>query len=444
MSSSQWWVSFVLAGCGASSAPASTPSPASRASASSTPAPVLARPLASPPVAAAPAPLPTFSVLFEGSCSKPQIGHVGAAPAFAFEQSVAWFDGETPRELFREKNAPLLYGLHGMMGKVGGVDAEHAWVLHLTPSRGEGYDGTLRFAAKRWKNQFLSEGQHDYWVDNPIEQPDGVIWAFANAVGYSEEASTDHFVAFSPSGDRVKAHLPGRDMAHAQRLASGELVQGSVSSKGKLMLRRWSPSRRVDDLVLTVSGGVAGIETQVGSQRAVVAFEPKAGSRALYSYDGEAFTPVELPLPVSAKDSWRLGQDDVLHVASGTEILHLPLRGEPTRSSAPAPGELAEDSAHIWWMTREGTLYGRGAKGWEPIALPDPPGASAEHGPIQLEYVRTAGQEIVVGTRRTEPGAGKKKKPSTVRTVYSSVSHGAPAHCGAPLRAGEIGRLPAP
>jgi hypothetical protein len=98
---------------------------------------------------------------------------------------------------------------------------------------------------------------------------------------------------------------------------------------------------------------------------------------------------------------------------------------------------LGQDPIYPWWLSKSGALYAHGEQGWSKVSLPDAPWTTPEHGPTTLEYVRTVGTETVVGTRHTQPG---KKKPVTMRTVYSSVAHGAPARCGTPLRSGEVGR----
>lgn len=400
-----------------------------------------------PPRAAEPttAPKPSaprqLTVLFQGACPKATIGHLGDQPAFSMEQNVVYFDGNEPKELFR-MNGSTMYGLRGMVGEVGGPDPAHAWIMQHTPSRGAGYDGYVLFAARKWKNTVYAKGEHasEYRAHGILENPDGSLWSYATEAWHSMESTgTEHFTAWSANGDLIDAHVPKGDMAMAQRLATGELVAGDHGKKGQVVLRRWSPAKAVDDLVAP-DGLVSEtpVETRLGATRAVLATEAPRGKLALYSYNGMTLERVGLSASPTAKDSWLLTKGDELFVTAGDEIVIRRADGSTAREKAPEPGTLAQDRLHVWWLAKSGILYAHDSPGWTAVPLPEGPWSHAEHGPTKLEYVQTVGVETVIGTSHTEPG--KTKRPITVRTVYSSVSHGEPARCGSPLRPGEVGR----
>lgn len=430
---------FSVIGCGAaperSPAPPVAPPPVDAGS-QAVLAPALPPPV--PPASSAPT---HFTLRFDGACVKARVGHLGAEPAYVFEQNVSWFDGNEPRELYRDKNVAHMYMTHSFVGAVGGPDPAHAWIVRYTPSRGEGHDGSILFAAKGWKDAAYAKGASagNYYAESPIEQPDGSLWAYATEAFYSEDASTNHFVAWSAAGDLLDTHLPRGDMQNAQRLGTGELVTGSRSKKNKVVLRRWSPARAVADLVAEDSVVVDSyVETRLGNERAVLATEVPKGKLAFYTYQGDVLAAVPLPVPVSKSDSWLVTRSDDLFVTSGEELVIHRRDGRIEREPVPEPGALAGDSAHVWWMGRTGALHVRSEKGWTPVSLPESPWAQPDHGPLKLEYVTTVGAETVVGTSRVEKIAGKKK-PVTLRAVYSSVSHGEPARCGTP-RSGELAR----
>jgi hypothetical protein len=108
------------------------------------------------------------------------------------------------------------------IGEVGGVDDAHAWLFDLLPSRSGAYDADLLFAALGWARRSMDEekretkeGTHSATFSAVAAQPDGSLWGNLHLAVGSSEHQYDTFMAWSPSGQRLRIKLPGADMANA-------------------------------------------------------------------------------------------------------------------------------------------------------------------------------------------------------------------------------------
>jgi len=194
-----------------------------------------------------------FYPLYEGACARSYAYRVGKTTVHRFASRL-WAVNEGARLLFEHVRTSY-NGSTSQLGDVGGIDEAHMWVDEMYPSRSEGLDPALRLAILGWKSPPVAEARDAKGQDwsatfrGKIDQPDGSLWSHVRLAVGSSGVERNMFMAWSASGERLpKAHLPGPDMAGAERLPSGELVIVSRQPNGRIVLRRWSPTAPVDDL----------------------------------------------------------------------------------------------------------------------------------------------------------------------------------------------------
>jgi hypothetical protein len=393
----------------------------------------------------------TFGVLYEGACGRSYPYRLGGRAVHGFAQRLWALDDGKARSLFVHQPSSWNQGT-SHIGVVGGVDDAHAWVFELLPSRSGGYDAQLLFAALGWKRPSIDEeretkeGTYSGYFGGLVQQPDGSLWGNVHLAIGSSGIEKDMFMAWSPSGARLRIKLPGPDMAGAVRLSNGELVVAGRTKDDKPVLRRWSPERPVDDLVAKDAPrlGAAYARLQIAGNHAVLV-APKDNSKdtLFYRYDGSTLTASKLNSPTIAATSWSFSDaHDLLVTTPSDELVIERADGTVTRETLPEPGVLAEESTASWLLAKSGALYIRQGS-WSKVPWPDGPWTGSVHPPARIEWLTTLGTETLVGTVRIDAGFGRKK-PGEVRTVYSTLAHAAPLRCGAPFDTDELAEFPAP
>ncbi len=391
----------------------------------------------------------------EGACPAMRAYAVGTTPVLVVYRD-AWTmarDGARPLysmgpPVFDRLSGTVLTADH--IGEVGGIDDAHALVqVRLSTGRGEDVSDVLAQTLK-WQALPTPHGQFgSYALTHLIPQPDGSLWAYGAHSMYLDipgdsrdgNANHDHYFAWSSAGEPLKINLPGPDMEGARRLSNGELVARGRSSTGRPMLRRWSPEKKVDDLVVA---GAAAATTDpllaVGSSRAVLI--PSKAQHVLYNYTGEALQLSALSSRLHDISSFLVTSGDDLMVAAADGTLLIETKdGTITEEKLPEPGRLAEEPSVPWFIATSGVLYTRTGKEWTKVALPDGPWLAETHPQGRVEWVKVAGDETWVSAVRTDVGLGQKRA-GEVRTVYSSRARPAALRCGAPFPAGTIASLP--
>ncbi len=368
----------------------------------------------------------------------------------------AWAMGRDAARPLYSMGPPAYDGLSGTMltadhiGDVGGLDEAHAFVqLRLSTGRTEDVSIVVARPPK-WQALPTPQGQYGrYALAHLIPQPDGSLWAYGAHSMYldipgdshDQNASHDRYFAWSADGEPLKINLPGPDMAYAGRLSNGELLAPGRSSTAKPMLRRWSPEKKVDDLVVPgAAAATADPLLAIGTLRAVLI--PSRAQHVLYNYSGETLQQSGLSSRVHDIASFLLTTSDDLMVTTADGTLFTEARdGTITEEKLPEPGRLAQEPSVPWFIATSGALYTRTGKEWTKIALPDGPWLAETHPQSRVEWVKVAGDETWVSTVRTDVGLGQRRA-GEVRTVYGSRSRPAPLRCGAPFPAGTIAPFP--
>ena len=409
-------------------------------------------------VDAAPSPAQTTAVtavhpVIEGACPSATPYEVGTSGVLVIRRGAWMMTTDGARSLYQMAEprydpfvGAVMTGDH--VGQVGGADEAHAWVqTRSSTGRGEDFNFLQLRTTRGWTSLETPHGNLGFFsITRVFPQPNGTLWAYAHHSMYLDipgdqgtppEVSHDRYFAWSADGMPLTMNLPGADMQDAVRMASGELVAVGVSASGKSLFRRWSPVKKVDDLI--VPGSPAPGELSIGTARAVVYVKAK---RAFHIYAGAALRPSALNPRVRDVASWLLTTADELMVtmADGTLLVESK-DGVVTEEKLPEAGRLAREPSHPWLIAKSGVLYTRAADGWRKIPVPASPWATETHPPDRIEWVRTIGGETWVSTVRTDGGFGQKK-PGEVRTLFSSRARPAPLRCGSPFP--NVGLAPFP
>ena len=399
-----------------------------------------------------------FYPIAEGACQSPAVHAIGATPAFVMKLDAYLMDAKGPR-LFAQMPDPPYDAYQGVirttdhLGAVGGIDEAHAWSQERSfAGRGEDTSEIIVHLQGRGRRLATPQGQYGHFsLTQIIQQPDGSLWAYGAHSMYLDiegdshdpNANHDRFFAFSADGEPLKINLPGPDMEGAVRMASGELIAPGVTSASKPVLRRWSPTKKVDDLPLPNAPAVTDRPLlAVGTARAVLLTSKQ--QHAFYNYNGEKLQASALSKRVHDVASWVLTNADELMVAAADGTLLIESRdGEVSEEKVPEPGRLAAEPSVAWFMGNSGAVYMRSAKSWTKLVLPDGPWLAQTHPPSKIEWVKTVGGETLVSTVRTDVGFGRTK-PGEVRVFYSSKPRATPLRCGAPFPNGRFAPLPPP
>ncbi len=400
-------------------------------------------------------PVPT--VLFpvtEGACAVTTAYAIGTTPVLVSGRE-AWTLTADGAKVFYRQAGPVYSEFEGRMlgednhiAEIGGDDT-HAWA-RLTSETNRGQDDSrVELVRPARKALQTPRGQYGFYgITGVVPQPDGALWIFGDHSMYLDipgdekipnDRSHDHYFAFSPAGAPITTNLPGPDMGHGVRFANGEILASGESS-GKAILRRWSPTRKVNDLVSGTSTKDAPA-LLVGTSRAVLVVEKQ---HAFWSYTGEdKLVPSALNAQAKTTRSWALTAADELIVASADGTLHIEGRnGTVTEEKLPEPGRLAGETSRVWLIADSGALHVRGDGKWQSVTYPaNGPWSADTHPPSRIEWVRTVAGETLVGTVRTDAGFGATK-PGPVRVVYSSRPHPNALRCGSPYDKGALGTFP--
>jgi hypothetical protein len=411
-----------------------------------------------------------FYPVVEGACPSTRAYAIGNAPVLVTYRD-AWVmgAGDDVHALYR-MGPPAYDGLSGTylvadhIGDVGGLDEARAWVqLRLSTGRTE--DASVvkvkAGAGNEWKALPTPHGQQGFFgITNILQQPDGSLWTYGQHSMYmdipgdapstnTEEMIYTHnkYFAWTVQGEPLKMNLPGPDMMNAIRMASGEIVAaGRAKTNNKPMLRRWSPTKKVDDLVATNEGGGGTAEPQiaVGTNRAVLLAAKE--KHAFYNYMGDKLEKAPISAKVKDVASWVLtASDDLLVASSDGSLVIEKSDGSIIEEKLPEDGgRLATEQSAPWVMAKSGGAVFTRTKNepeWKKITLPDGAWTNETHPPVRVEWVKVVGPETWVSTVRTDSGFGLKK-PGEVRVLYSSRARSSPIRCGAPLPAGTFAAFP--
>ena len=419
------------------------PTPSARPDAAVAASPSATASTSSATAAPTAATIPTLWPLYEGACGRASTHAVGNLAVHVFSHAIWAFDAPAPRAVFIDDAAdtrPMNWtsGI-ASLGDAGGVDEAHMWVVRYYPARGEGAYGGLLFGATGWKPADVGSNRR-YDLSTYVPQPDGSLWAFGAEIVF-EGPSDRRFFAWSPSGALLRPNLPGRDMAGAERLESGELVAAGKTAANVPLLRRWSPTKPVNDLPIT---GAPVLKDdwpflQVGTARALVTM-PKP-NRAFYVYENDTVVASPLNGRLAGMTSWLLTQRDELFVTKADGTILIESHGTVSEERAPEPGTLATERSAPWLIADSGALYTRFEGKWTAVPIPAGPWSSDGHPPAKIESVSVAAGETFVSTVRTDLGFGRTKAGS-VRVVYGSRQRPVTLRCGAPFALDRVDALP--
>ena len=434
-------------GCRSATDPTSKPLKASSLADAAVPTSASATPSASSATpAATAATLPTLWPLYEGACGRASTHAVGNLAVHVFSHGIWAFDTPAPRQIYRDDAADTrpsntTSGI-ASFGKAGGADEAHMWVERYYPARGDGAYGGLLFAATGWKPaNVVSNRGNDYDLSTYLPQPDGSLWAFGAEIVF-DGPYDQRFFAWSSSGVLLRPNLPGRDMAGAKRLESGELVAPGKTAAKLPLLRRWSPTKPLNDLPIP---GVAALKdddwplSAVGTARALVTM-PKP-NLAFYIYENEAIVASPLNGRLAGTTSWLLTQRDELFVTKADGTILYETHGSVSEERAPEAGTLAPERSAPWLIADSGALYTRFEGKWVKVPMPLGPWSAAGRPAAKVESVSMVGGETFVSTVRTDLGFGRTKAGS-VRTVYGSRQRASTLRCGAPFALDHVDALP--
>ena len=397
-----------------------------------------------------------FSPVAEGACPSATPYAVGGTTVLVMKRD-AWTMGPDTVRAFRRLGPPAYDAFIGAMkttdtiGEVGGIDEAHAWaLLHYSTGRGEDAS-ILWYAFPKGHTLETPRGQEGmFGLSHVIAQPDGVLWAFGRHSMYLDipgdshdpNAKHDRYFAWSPLGEPLKINLPGPDMANALRMENGELVAAALATSGDAQLRRWSPTRKVDDLVAKGTAAGAGApELGVGAARAVVLVKSK---HAFFNYSNDKLAPSALNARLGDVASWLVTKSDELWVTTADGTLFVEAKnGAVTEEKLPEPARLAGEQSAPWLLAKSGAIHRRDGASWTKLTLPESPWAAETHPPSRLDWLRVIGAETWVATVRTDAGFGRKK-PGEVRAFYSSKARPAIFRCGAPFSGETMAAFPPP
>lgn len=374
-------------------------------------------------------------VHWQGACEAPGLDAVGTLPVQVMPKAVWAFDKDEPRALYR-----LTYP-QDRIDAAGGVDEAHMWVWEMFPSRGDVEVHVVLMKNKGWKSLSVgSKNTDSYGYDvssPPRHMQDGTMWADGEHDMFNEPgAPLRKLMAWSASGDLLSMKLPGADLWGGKRLENGEFLAPDLSKSKKPVLRRWSPVKRVDDLVLEsapASSKQPGL--LVGKARAVLSLDEHG--HAFYNYIDEKLVPSPINERAAEVESWLLPESDELMVTTKAGQLLIDRGGVLQEERLPEAGSL-RGNVTPYLQTATGKLYARTSGAWTEVVLPTAPWDDSSYGPVRITDVREVAGETFVVIERTGQGFGAKK-PVPIRTVYSSKQHPV-LRCGAPFA--DFGALP--
>lgn len=396
-----------------------------------------ARADAAPPVAQGGA-ADTLWPVYEGACPRSMVYAVGSTAVVPMAHVVWAIDASGPRAVYT-RSGPDFNPTGGVntayFGQAGGIDEAHAWLEDRFPDRGGGTAGALLMSAKNWAPMALSKAQfgYGYTLENFIAQPDGSVWAFGIHGLYLVPGEPEHrFFAWSGNGEPLAINLPGADMALARRLPTGELVAAGRTGAGKPVLRRWSPSKKLDDLALNDAAATTEEPTlAIGFARAALLTSTK--HPAFFLYRNDQLAAANLNTRVHDLGSWQITNDDELLVAERDTRLWVETNdGVVREESQPEPGAFAATSGAPFWVAKSGALYTRVNGAWQRLTLADGPWTAAAHPKARTEWVKMVAGTTWASTVRTDLGFGRGRA-GEVRVLYSSNRPAASLRCGAPF-----------
>lgn len=398
-----------------------------------------------------------FYPVAEGACAAARTTAIEKTPTLVFSRR-AWEMRPTDAHLLYEMPAPRYDAFVGavtggdeIIRDIGGTDDAHVWVIVGSHS-GRGDDSAyLMLNGKLLKTP---EGQGAWFaIHNVLPQPDGSLWAYGHhsaqwgipgdppITNDDSWQKLNRWFAWSAAGEPLKPNLPGPDMENAQRMETGEIVALSRSTDGRVMLARWSPTRKVSDLVSPEPFADKGSALQLGTKRAVL--RPNNARSVFYNYDGsDKLVAAPINKRLKAIDSWLVTRSDQLLVTTSDGMLLAEAPdGTITEEKLPERARLASESSAPWLMGDSGVVYARTGEGWRKLVLPGGPWTAETHPAARIEWVKTLGDETWVSTVRIDGGFGQKKA-SEVRTFYVSSPRAMSLRCGSPYAAGELVSFP--
>lgn len=407
--------------------------------------------------AAAPPPerVSAFFPVVQGACPPARAVLIGTTPVLHFARAAWALPAEGPAKLVAQQPPPhysqfvgRIVGGDWRLAALGGSNLDHIW--YTTGSFSErGEDQTYLTLAG--KTLDTPHGEYGYFgIQHVLQQPDGSIWAYGHHGMYLDipgdekfrgqnppEWKLNRWFAWAKDGTPLKdLNLPMGDMEHPQRLDHGELVAVGISERGFAQLRRWSPTRRVDDF--TTEEQVKSLpELRVGKNRAVIRLKEK---NVFYSYDGEARLWNSGTL--KGLTSWLVTQDDELWMTTkeGELVIQSKDGASHTEEKLPEIGVLASEKNTPWLMGSSGAVYERNGKDWRKVDVPDGLWSEPTHPANKLEWVAVLGRETWISSVRTDKGFGGKNARE-VRTFYASKPHAA-LRCGSPFEASIVASFP--
>ncbi|MFO0739317.1 MAG: hypothetical protein U0270_25700 [Labilithrix sp.] len=405
-------------------------------------------------------PVTAFYPVVQGACPAATATLVGKTPILRFAKAAWGLAGDEARPMALQPAAQYSWFYGGMLGEndrlglIGGPDEEHLWYV-VGNSSGRGEDGSA--LVYRGKSLSTPSGTYGFYgIQNVIQQPDGSIWAFGHHSMYLDIPGDEkipqgddlpdwrynRWFAWDKDGHALAINLPKGDMETAVRLDNGELVAGGVTKAANHpQLRRWSPTRKVDDFTTGETTGWLDIpEVRAGRTRAVMRVKNQP---RFYSYDGaDKLTLSPLSARAKGPSSWLVTRSDELWIATTDAKVFIETKdGKVSETPAPEPGLLAGETSTPWFMGNSGAVYERTDGGWRKLTLPDGPWSEPTHPPNRVEWVSVLGNETWVGTVRTDRGFGFKD-PTQVRTFYSSRPRTTTLRCGSPFETSMLFPLP--
>jgi hypothetical protein len=364
--------------------------------------------------------------IYQGGCPSSSVYAVGDRAVHILPHGAWSLDGDDARILY---HATELNRMMGIVRSAGGIDEAHMWIEQAAVSRALS-GSSLRFAKDRWETQGEDGGNG---LSSIIAQPDGSVWA----TGRGDLSMPNRFLAWSKDGVLLKQNLPGTDMTYATRMDSGELVRDGVVKERPALLR-WSPSRKVDDLVVKDGPKVESqqLSFKVGRARAALIVAEKA-SIYLYRTGEDKLVASNLNGRIGKMtSSWMSKNDELFVTIEGGKLLVESSSGVASEETLPEVGKLV---AEAWLLAESGALYNRQAGTWSKFTLsPGPWSGTASQ---KIEWVKVVAGEIFVETVHTDTGFGRTK-PNEIRTLYGSKRRAAPLRCGAPFRDDHIAAFP--
>lgn len=403
-----------------------------------------------------PSALPRLGVVVEGSCQAPRVFVVGAARVWGLAASAYVLGGAGVTQLAGSKTYNDFTGLGldriATIERIGGTDLAHAWIARMTLSRGDDSLWVLWRTPDGWKN---TRPASSYGIGGSLlEHPSGALW-IASPERYGD-SRFEEYVAGEPV---KKAKMPGLDMTGDEYgfMPDGELLSVGRTSGPKKLLKRWSPTHPVADVLVArgAEADVLSLRVQQnapgrgpGTPRVIVGLVSGRGATQkgqLYDWRDEKLAPVPASAELGSTFSWDLASDGTLYALRADGMLvHESTSGVIGKVSVGEAGTVfAGKTSAPWIVGVSGALYRVDHGTVTPMPLPAAVWPLAESTPATAIQVTVLGQdEATITAVRIERGDGWKK-PRTTSVVFSTDAPTKPLRCGAPLAQDALYSFPA-